>query len=205
MTGGATGLVERIAGTKWTVQSTPTLSGGSAFLGGVSCTSATACIAVGYSYTGAFGNREALSERWNGSTWTILPTPKPAGTTQSMLTGVSCTSSTACTAVGGNLSGNILAERWDGSRWTIQPIPAPESGGEVHGVSCTTATACTAVGVGGPGLIVETWNGTTWTLEGLRAAGGELFGVSCTTATACTAVGSLSNSAITSTLAERHP
>jgi hypothetical protein len=121
--GGDTGLVERFAGTKWTVQSTPSLSGQSVSLLAVSCTSATACIAVGFSQNASNG-REALAERWNGSTWTILSTPNPSGVTQSMLLGVSCTSASACTAVGNDLAGNNLAERWNGSKWTIQPMPS---------------------------------------------------------------------------------
>jgi hypothetical protein len=186
----STALVERWAGNQWTVQSTPNTGASSAYLEGVSCTSATACMAVGYS--GGLADSQALTERWNGSSWTILPTPNPPGVTQSALWGVSCTSSTTCTAVGDEDSGRTLAERWDGGQWTIQPTPNSAHGGTLSGVSCSSATACTAIG-SGSGLMAQVWDGTTWTIQTPPHATGAfastLNGVSCTSATACTAVG----------------
>ena len=71
----------------------------------------------------------ALAESRNGTMWTVQPTPSPAGATFSYLSGVSCTSASACTAVGyfGNSAGNILnlAEGWNGTRWTIESTPNP--------------------------------------------------------------------------------
>jgi hypothetical protein len=70
-----------------------------------------------------------LAERWNGTTWTIQPTPNPQGGQVEGLFGVSCRSNSAYTAVGNNFfqpsTGNpkSLAERWNGSAWTIQPTP----------------------------------------------------------------------------------
>jgi hypothetical protein len=81
----------------------------------VSCASATACTAVGDYNNGTTG--VTLAERWNGSTWSIQPTPNPAGAPVSLLNGVSCASATACTAVGGynnGTAGVTLAERWNG-------------------------------------------------------------------------------------------
>jgi hypothetical protein len=49
--------------------------------------------------------------------WSIQPTPNPAGSPVSLLNGVSCTSATACTAVGGynnGTAGVTLAEHWSG-------------------------------------------------------------------------------------------
>jgi hypothetical protein len=93
--------------------------GGNGSLNGVSCSSATACIAVGSTSTGT------LAERWNGMQWAVQPTPDVAGAS---LSSVSCSSATACTAVGDVLSsasGNrvTLAERWNGTTWAIQPTP----------------------------------------------------------------------------------
>ena len=42
----------------------------------------------------------ARLERWNGTTWTIQPTPNPKGAHFSELKSVSCDSPTVCTAVG---------------------------------------------------------------------------------------------------------
>src|SRR5262249_2504885 len=120
-------LAERWDGSTWTVQTIPTPSGATSIsLSGVSCTSATACTAVGDD--NIFGTSVTLAERWDGKTWTIQPTPNPSGATRISLSGVSCTSATACTAVGNYQTSNspgTLAERWNGSTWTIQTTPNP--------------------------------------------------------------------------------
>jgi hypothetical protein len=168
-------------------------------------------MAVGSSENTGHTNGEAFAELWNGSTWAIVATPNPTTGTQSALLGVSCTSATACTAVGGDLRGNTRIEGWDGTKWTAESAP---DGGTRWGVSCTSATACTAVGRDGAtaSLTAEVWNGTAWTIQGLPQAtgagsSGALGGVSCISATACTAVGtwaSQSGHAAMYTLAEQH-
>jgi hypothetical protein len=47
-----------------------------------------------------------------------------------MLSGVSCASDKACTAVGDWMKAGTgkqvtLAEAWDGTAWTVQPTPNP--------------------------------------------------------------------------------
>jgi hypothetical protein len=210
-------LAERWNGTTWAIQ--PTLNptgGGQSWLNAVSCTSSTACTAVGQYYTSS-GLLVTLAERWNGTAWTIQPTPSPTGNGQSYLEAVSCTSSTACTAAGQYYTSSgllaTLAERWNGTTWTIQPTPNPASGGQswLHGVSCTNSTTCTAVGgyVSGSasGTLAERWNGTAWAIQPTPnpagATNGNLDAVSCTTPTACTAVGSYLITSVTDvTLAE---
>ena len=215
-------LAEHWDGSSWTVQSTPNPNGAeSSHLNDVSCTSATACTAVGSytSYVGTIGRQFALAERWDGTAWTIQPTPDLPGPYGYSMEGVSCTSATACTAVGyyRNSAGKLvtLAERWDGSSWTVQSTPNPDGAESSHlnDVSCTSATACTAVGSytsGGVATVTlaERWNGTSWKIQPTPnpagAGGSYMEGVSCTTATACTAVGSYYNSAGKQvTLAER--
>jgi len=86
-------------GSSWTIASTPNPSGaGGSTLNGVSCTSASACTAVG-DYDNSSGTTLTLAEAWNGSSWTIASTPSPSASTIN-LASVSCTTSTACTAVG---------------------------------------------------------------------------------------------------------
>jgi hypothetical protein len=57
-----------------------------------------------------------LAEHWDGATWAIEPTPNPTGAVGSYLTGVSCTASTTCTAVGQYQNGSnvelTLVERY---------------------------------------------------------------------------------------------
>jgi len=65
------------------------------------------------------GGHHAISARFNGSTWTSVPTPGGTG-----LENVACVTSSFCIAVGENGASGVLL-RWDGSRqpvvWTAPP------------------------------------------------------------------------------------
>ena len=191
-------LAEAWNGTSWSILPAPanpsTSSGGGTFLTGVSCTSPSACIAVGYDGSGT------LAESWNGTSWSILPAQNQPGAVDDVLFGVSCTSATACTAVGYYQNQSTyptqfsLAESWNGTSWSIQPTPDHSTSVShvLHAVSCTSASACTAVGSQGFDTLAEAWNGTTWTVQPTpHPEQGQhlLLGVSCTSASACTAAG----------------
>jgi hypothetical protein len=203
-------LIEEWNGTSWSIVPSPNTGtnnqGAGTALSGVSCTSASACIAVGYS-----GNLDAqtLVEQWNGTTWSIVSSPDVSSTENNYLNAISCTSASACTAVGfaadSAIDGPTLVEQWNGTSWSIQPSPSPVVGSdlsnldELNGVSCTSSSACTAVGsfsstanpMRGPytqGNLIEQWNGTTWSVVPVPAGSPALYGDSCV-ASACTAVG----------------
>jgi hypothetical protein len=206
---GAT-LIEQWNGSTWTTQASPNPSGaGLSLLGGVWCASATSCTAVGFSMSSSTFNNQTLAEQWNGSTWTIQPTPDPSGALDSGLSGLWCASASNCTAVGGYSAspgvGQTLAEQWNGSTWAIQPTPAlagpADSETGLNGVWCASAARCTAVGSSGLGALVELWNGSTWRRQSAAqpAKHQVLSGLSCTSAGTCTAVGA----AATGPLAER--
>jgi hypothetical protein len=192
---GTATLAERWDGSSWSIQSTPNPAGEQySELIGVSCSSATACTAVG-EYHNSSGAGGTLAESWDGSSWSIQSTPNPAGEQYNQLTGVSCFSPNACTAVG--VSGGTLAERWDGSSWSIQSTPNPAVGsGGLNRVSCSSATACTAVGQYSSSagmMLAEGWDGSSWSIQSVPSPtgvqGGELIGVSCLSTSTCTAVG----------------
>jgi hypothetical protein len=219
-------LAERWNGVSWTIQATPNPAHATtSYLSGVSCTSPTACTAVGYYSTNIdHSSGGTLAERWNGVSWTIQATPNPAHATTSYLSGVSCTSPTACVAVGffTESSGQYvtLVERWNGVDWSIQPAPSPAalvgailSGSLLSGVSCTSSKACTAVGRSynksqDEVPLVERWNGVSWSIQPTANVGGLLDGVSCASPRTCTAVGVQSDDDVQTgetakTLAER--
>jgi hypothetical protein len=185
-------------GASWTDQSTPTPAGFS-FIGlqGVSCSTASTCAAVGH-YTNAAGSEVTLAELWDGTAWTVQSTPNPDGAPFADLSGVSCSAPSACTAAG--RGGNVtLAERWDGSSWTIQATPSPAgAAADPTSVSCSTANHCVSVGTGsfggGGGLVGESWDGSTWTIQSMSepaaAQTSVVMSVSCTSPSACIAVGS---------------
>ncbi len=172
--------------------------GSSTELNDTSCTTADACIAVG-KRTSAYGS-ESRAWRKNGSTWSLMSMPSVAG---SYLTGVSCSDSTKCTAVGGQGTSTSppLAQRWNGSSWSNQTAPAP--GGSptdisFKSVACPTATLCIAVGqyyTSGSkfNMLSEIWNGTSWSIQTLPLPAGAtqhlLEDISCSSSTFCIAVG----------------
>jgi hypothetical protein len=155
-------------------------------------------VAVGQSGDGAVPP-QTLVEAWNGSVWSVVPSPNH-GTSGSYLWDVSCTSASACMAVGTDNGAATLAERWDGSSWTVvKPLdPSTPFGlSELNGVSCISAQTCTAVGAYddinlGDLPLVESWDGSTWTLvpNSTPAGGGpELYSVACPAAGTCLGVG----------------
>ena len=88
------------ASTSWTITPSPNQGvNKSNSLGGVSCTDATHCMAVGSYYMNG-ATQQTLAETWNGSSWTITPTPNQGVNESNSLRGVSCTNSTHCVAVG---------------------------------------------------------------------------------------------------------
>jgi hypothetical protein len=193
------------ASAAWKVEKTPNPSGAViSYLHEVSCTSASACTAVGaYSLKGGSGG-SIMAERWNGKAWSIQVMPTPKGTEGDNLYGVSCASASACTAAGSAYStkaaGDVpLAESWNGKSWRVETTPSPAGGTDptLYAVSCTSASACTAVGdymnkAGLPQSLIERWNGKTWAIQ-IAAKSAKrswlIGGVSCPTLTACTAVG----------------
>jgi hypothetical protein len=220
-------LAEGWNGTSWTIQSTPTVTGvQGSVLYDVSCSSATACMAVGDSYkvvdTGYY--LVTLAEKWNGAIWTVVPTPNQTGY-PSALSRVSCTSSKACTAVGGYLIGSYtlndyltLVERWNGKSWKIQKTPTPPGSQQtgLGDVSCVSAKLCLATGssrIGGTppdySALAERWNGTRWKILrtpslGLGVSNSEFGGVSCTSSKACVALVDYKNRAgVAVTITER--
>jgi hypothetical protein len=195
-------LADHWDGTSWSMQDPPTPEGAvSSDLDRVSCPTATFCAAVG-SYETKPDAPMPLTETWNGTSWSIQPTPDPSAT----LNDVSCTSASDCTAAGDRTDSVgpqvTLVEHWDGTGWSIEPTPNPPPGNSpsLGGVSCTSATACTAVGYSFDdssylgATLAERWNGTSWTIQSTpNKATYEGFNVlnavSCASETVCTAVG----------------
>ena len=169
-------LTELLSAGVWTIVPSPelpTTDGGESDneLNGVDCTSATACIAVGDGNDngGDSGTQQALAESWNGSTWTVMPTPD-VGTGANQLASVTCTSATACVAVGSASGvGQTLVETWNGTTWSVVPSPTPTgAGGYLAWVSCADADDCMAVGSSDTGTdfntLAESWNGSDWSI-----------------------------------------
>lgn len=175
----------------------------------VSCTEIS-CVAVGESHE-SVGTEKALAESFFYPSWTLQSAPAPAGAKGYVeLTGVSCPSSSACTAVGhyaSSVSGGVplelktLAESWNGSAWTVASSTnvAGQAYNALADVSCSSAAACTAVGADSAGLaqrpesLAERWNGTAWSTQTAvnpeLPIESELKSVSCASNTQCVGAG----------------
>ncbi|MGZ4185176.1 MAG: hypothetical protein ACXVUE_15385 [Solirubrobacteraceae bacterium] len=190
------------ASSHWALRYPPTPAGFSyGDLDGVSCVSGAACVAVGW-FRDADGTEFPLVERWSAGRWRADRTPGPNRSIGARLFGVSCTSATACTAVGSfdNANGTFaLAERWDGRTWTLQHVPQSSfpDGSALLGISCPSRRACTAVGSAEDPEdmppVIDHWNGTRWVAQRAQksagAGGGLLYDVSCVAGGSCVAVG----------------
>jgi hypothetical protein len=145
---------------------------------------------------------EGLAERWNGTAWSRVPSPQPAGTGGSVfLYGVSAVSATDVWAVGVASGGKPVIVHWNGAAWTQVPGPAPTgSGTELYGVAAVSADSAWAVGqtittasTGGAAQspLIEHWNGTAWMLVPSPAipGGGTLAAVSASSPRNAWAVG----------------
>jgi hypothetical protein len=181
-----------------------------------SCTSATACTAVGVAADG-LGLDRALAERWNGTSWEGQSIPSMATDAGTFFAGVSCPSASICTAVGNVLKSSnqrmTLAERWNGQVWEVQPTPDLNGTLDsfLSATSCASTTVCTAVGyaVTGAGqkvTLAERWDGGGWHVQSSPNAAGQsdniLSGVSCASAFSCTAVGKSTSNFVSSALIE---
>jgi large repetitive protein len=210
-------LAESWNGSSWSVVNTPSVTGAKLTeFTGVSCVSTSSCLAVGYYQKS--GTSMTFAEIWNGKTWTGQTTPNPSTAKLAQLQGVSCASSSACTAAGNYTNASnvevTLAESWNGKAWSLLSTPAL-SGARASAfgsVSCPSATDCTAAGdevnsAGTELTLAEAWNGKTWTEESTPGVSGSVAavftGISCPVAGSCTAVGWYTTRAkVTLTLAE---
>ena len=205
-------LIEHWNGTNWSIMLSPNAFGLPSSLSDVACPSTTNCFAVGGTWNKTASVAKALVEHWNGTSWSIVPSPT---TGSGSLNGVSCPSTTSCFAVGYDISeartngtaGSTLVEHWNGTSWSIVPSPTLSTWDtpSLRSVSCPSISNCFAVGYTlalasptGSNLIwqtlIEHWNGTSWSIVPSPKAPAKiaypvLAGVVCASTTDCLAVG----------------
>ncbi len=189
-------------GLQWTARPTPPLVYQGSGLTGISCISASFCLAVGY-MTEYSGDTVAFAETWNGSGWTAWNSA-PATMPNDRFNAVSCTSPTACLAVGEvdnrYYSGGggfffvspngPLAQSWDGAGFTDQSPSAPASGdGRLMSVECVSTSQCITAG----DEAAAEWTDGAWAWQTLPPPDGassfKATGVACDSATNCTLSG----------------
>jgi hypothetical protein len=208
-------LAEHWDGSSWTAYPLPDVGPNGNTLLGVSDLPNGHTWAVGY-YVSAEYKQTTLIEHYDGSSWSVIPSPDPGGT-GNILYGVAAISDSDVWAVGGqqDASGiwHPLAMHWNGSSWSVVPAVDPNGGGNLfYAVSAVSSNNVYASGQTGSAFpsqaLVEQWNGSSWSTVKAQAdssASLEPFGMTAT-GSAVTAVGATdSGTAPFTTLVEFGP
>jgi hypothetical protein len=132
----------------------------------ISCTAVASCWAVG-DYGSSTTNKELpYAEHWNGTAWSVVTMPHPAGAFDSEADSVSCATATNCWAAGtAGSPARPLLERWNGHVWALRRAPAIGPRSTPEGVSCARASDCWITGLNGKnGTLAAHWNGHAWSV-----------------------------------------
>jgi len=115
-------------------------------------------------------NELTLAEHWDGTAWTVVPTPNPPGSIINRLNSVRARTAHDIWAVGSSTlpgsASRALIERYNGTSWTQVTAPAPGSTSALNSVRPVSANDAWAVGgyqaSGREKVLILRWNGTTW-------------------------------------------
>jgi hypothetical protein len=167
-------LTQHWDGSAWNLIPSPSHTMVNSVLDGVTVTGAKQAWAVGTAGCPADQSR-TLTERWNGSRWSIVPSPDGGvtGNHFSTLQAVTAVSPSDVWAVGGQagIRGQMpvtvpLIEHWNGTSWSITPVPTAALG-VLESVSAASASDIWAVGAGqqaGQSTVALHFDGSSWTM-----------------------------------------
>jgi hypothetical protein len=173
-------LIEHWDGSTWKVVPTPNANSTGNVLTSVSATSLNDIWAVGDQVAPGIEVR-TLALHFNGSSWSVVPTPNPVGGSslnQNVFTSVVAVAPDDVTAVGftvANLTELTMAQHWDGKSWSIVSTPnkstAQGSFNTLRGITAVSATDIYAVGyfanAGSSGqqlTLILHFNGINWSI-----------------------------------------
>jgi hypothetical protein len=173
--------------------------------------SATDAWAVGY-YVNDFGVGQTLTLHWDGTTWSIVPSPNAGDLLDNLLDSVEAVSSTDVWAAGYYYNDDGIAEtltlHWDGTAWSVIPSPntADDDYNYLYDLAVVSSTDVWAVGAYVRNLpysasyrsLVLHWDGASWTRVSSPSIGSSsnvLFSVDALAADDLWAVGSFYSSA----------
>jgi hypothetical protein len=172
-------LAEHWNGSAWSQVRTPNVVRFDEKLNAVSAAAANDVWAVGSTNRTGFAHTDPLTAHWDGSSWTIVPTPATTGGAKSILFGVANLTGGNAWAVGRSEANRALVEHWDGSAWTIIPVPDPvaPAGSTFAGSTLTAVSARAANDIWAVGSFTAAkgtnsnsftlamhWNGSRWTI-----------------------------------------
>lgn len=145
---------------------------------------------------GVHDKSRGLTEHWDGTAWSIVPSPNSSSL--DYLVGATAVSTSDIWAVGTEFSGHVpmaFIEHWNGTAWSIVTNPAPANS-DLSSIVAISSTDVWAVGdaVQGNSYITLTmhWNGTAWSVvpsPSVPSAGSYLLGVTAISTSDVWAVG----------------
>jgi hypothetical protein len=166
-------LIEHWNGSTWRIVPGPDLGAENlAVLYAIMAVSANDIWAVGRYSIGTTPTFQTLIEHWNGSVWSMIPSPNVQGYQQNILQGIAAVSASNIWAVGQGYVNRsrqqfgycTLIEHWDGTSWKI--LPQSQLDGGLGGIAASSNTTLWTAGSRGyPAAyhtLIERWDGTTW-------------------------------------------
>jgi hypothetical protein len=173
-------LAERWNGTQWQQVPTPNIVQEDERLLAASASGPNDAWAVGNENKISFASHDTLAAHWDGTAWTIVPTPAAASNGRtSTLNGVADFSPSDAWAVGEGSNARPLAEHWDGTAWSTGTLPTPVAppGSTLASASLSSISAVSptdiwavgdVVGIRGVNTVTATlamhYNGTAWSV-----------------------------------------
>jgi hypothetical protein len=119
--------------------------------------------AVGYYYDSNLAACRTMTQRFNGTSWSIVPSVNASATGYSQLNRVDATSTSNVWAIGS------LVERYDGTNWVPMSSPA---GVAFRGLDVVSPSEVWVAGYSGSAATVAQWKNGTWTTKYTQASTG---------------------------------
>ena len=167
-------LAHHFDGIRWTAFPLPNVGTEENVLCSVSMTSTGLAWAVGHYISGKF-KQNALVEHFDGTVWSVVPSPSP-GARHNILYGVAAITDSDVWSVGAQEDSaglwHTLTEHWDGTTWSVVNAMDPGStGNQFYAVKAIGTNDVYAVGqqsgVGFPNeALIEHWDGKSWSIIG---------------------------------------
>jgi hypothetical protein len=124
---------------------------------------ATTAWAVGYYYDSNLAAYRTMTQRFNGTSWSIVSSVNAGATGYSQLNRVDATSTSNVWAIGS------LVERYNGSNWVAMSSPA---GVALRGLDVVSPSEVWVAGYSGSAATVAQWKNGTWTTRYTQASTG---------------------------------
>lgn len=160
-------------GSAWSLISSPGTGQKTNRLTGIYALNSSNVWAVGYYNDDATLLQRTLVLYWNGSAWSIVPSPN-VGTGSNSLSAVAGTSANDVWAAGSYFAGSTvktLVMHWNGSAWTVVTSPnigSSNASNYLHSVTALSPTDAWAVGSYATSVGFNTvsmhWDGVAWSI-----------------------------------------